>query len=194
MKSIDFLIVGCGRIAERHAEHISKYGHLIAVCDVIPEKAKDLSSRYECAYYSRIETMLKCHPNSDVVSICTPNGLHAHHTILALEAGKHVVCEKPMAINSADCDKMIAVARDAKKCLFIVKQNRFNPPIVALKRAIIEGRLGRIVNVQLNCFWNRNNDYYLSSDWKGKLLMDGGTLFTQFSHFIDGHNRFRYFS
>ena len=80
---------------------------------------------------------------------------------------------------------MIKAAKNSKKNLFIVKQNRFNPPIIALKRVIEEGRLGRIINVQLNCFWNRTNDYYLTSDWKGKVLYDGGTLYTQFSHFID---------
>jgi len=185
MRTIDFAIVGCGRIAQRHAEHISKCGRLAAVCDVIPERARDLAQAHACASYERLEDMLKEQPSADVVSVCTPNGLHANHTIMALEAGKHVICEKPMAIKIEDCDRMIAAAQKSRTNLFIVKQNRYNPPIIALKKIIDEGRLGRIVNVQLNCFWNRNNDYYLSSDWKGKLLADGGTLYTQFSHFID---------
>ena len=185
MSKVNFAIVGCGRIAQRHAEHISNLGRLAAVCDVIPTRAIELAKTYGCSHYERCEDLLERHPEVDVVSICTPNALHAHHTILALKAGKHVLCEKPMATNSADCDLMIAAAQKSSKNLFIVKQNRYNPPVAALKEVISEGRLGRIVNVQLNCFWNRNNDYYLSSDWKGRLLMDGGTLYTQFSHFID---------
>ena len=185
MRTVSFAIIGCGRIAQRHAEHIAKYGRLAAVCDIIEERALDLAKKYSCAAYRQIEDLLLQRPDVDVVSICTPNGLHAHQSILSLQAGKHVVCEKPMSLTSVDCRRMIAAAQIAQKNLFIVKQNRFNPPIVALKKAIDEGWLGDIVNVQLNCFWNRNIDYYQSSDWKGKLALDGGTLFTQFSHFID---------
>jgi predicted dehydrogenase len=90
-----------------------------------------------------------------------------------------------MAINVHDCGRMISEAERNNRRLFIVKQNRFNPPIEAAKKCIEEGRLGRIYSVQLSCFWNRNNNYYLKSDWKGKAAMDGGTLYTQFSHFID---------
>lgn len=185
MRTINFAIVGCGRIAQRHAEHIANYGRLVAVCDVVPARAMDLAKKYSCADFARIEDLLRTQGNVDIVSVCTPNALHAPHSILALQAGKHVVCEKPMALTSADCQDMIRAAREARRTLFIVKQNRFNPPIVALKKAVDDGWLGNIVNVQLNCFWNRTNEYYLTSDWKGKLALDGGTLFTQFSHFID---------
>ncbi len=120
----------------------------------------------------------------DVISICSPNGLHASHSILALKAGSHVLCEKPMAISVYDCGEMIKAAENANRRLFIVKQNRFNPPVKAVKQIVDEGRLGKILSVQLNCFWNRNADYYHNS-WKGTKELDGGTLFTQFSHFID---------
>ena len=90
-----------------------------------------------------------------------------------------------MALTSADCRAMIQAAQKAHRKLFIVKQNRFNPPIAALRKAVVDGWLGDLVNVQLNCFWNRTKEYYLTSDWKGKLALDGGTLFTQFSHFLD---------
>jgi predicted dehydrogenase len=103
---------------------------------------------------------------------------------MALNKGFHVLCEKPLAISSLDCMKMMAAANDSGKQLFAIKQNRFNPPIVALKKAIDNGKLGKIFSVQLNCFWNRKPDYYMDS-WKGTADMDGGTLFTQFSHFID---------
>lgn len=185
MKTINFAIVGCGRIAQRHAEHIANFGKLVAVCDVIPSRARDLGNIYSCAAFERIEDLLTSSGDIDVVSVCTPNALHAQHSIQALEAGTHVVCEKPMALTSADCRAMISAASKAQKKLFIVKQNRFNPPIAALRKAVDEGWLGRIVNVQLNCFWNRTKEYYATSDWKGKLVLDGGTLFTQFSHFLD---------
>jgi UDP-N-acetyl-2-amino-2-deoxyglucuronate dehydrogenase len=185
MKTFNFAIIGCGRIAQRHAEHIANYGRLVAVCDIIEERALGLARMYSCAAFGNVERMLTDQPEVDVVSVCTPNWLHARHSILSLNAGKHVVCEKPMALSSSDCLDMMGAARKAERYLFIVKQNRFNPPIVALKRALDEGWLGRIVNVQLNCFWNRKDDYYLTSDWKGKLALDGGTLFTQFSHFVD---------
>lgn len=128
--------------------------------------------------------MLKKQPDTDVFVICTPNGLHAAHTIAALNAGFHVLCEKPMAIASADCRKMIEAAEKNNRHLFIVKQNRFNPPVVAVKQAIDEGRLGKIYSIQLNCYWNRDEAYYQNS-WKGTTDLDGGALFTQFSHFID---------
>lgn len=124
------------------------------------------------------------HPETDVVVVCTPNGLHAEHSIAALDAGFHVLCEKPMAIKTEDCARMIEAADRMKKSLFIVKQNRFNPPVVAVKKALEEKRLGKIYSIQLNCFWNRGADYYADS-WKGTKDLDGGTLFTQFSHFID---------
>lgn len=180
-----FAIVGCGRIAQRHAEHIANYGKLVGVCDIIEERAQALGDRYSCPVYSRLDHMLESSSDIDVVSVCTPNAFHAHHSIEALRAGKHVICEKPMALRTVDCVRMIETAHESGRILFIVKQNRYNPPIVALRKAISDGWLGDIVNVQLNCFWNRNKEYYLSSDWKGKLDLDGGTLFTQFSHFID---------
>ncbi len=177
-------IVGCGRIAQRHAEHINNKAVLVAVCDIDEEKAKTLGATYGAAIYFSIDEMLAAESNIDVVAICSPNGLHATHSILALQAGCHVLCEKPMAIDVHDCGQMIQAAEKANKRLFAIKQNRFNPPVAAVKNAIDEGRLGRIYSVQLNCFWNRNEDYYNNS-WKGTKELDGGTLFTQFSHFID---------
>jgi len=184
-KIIRFSIVGCGRIAQRHAEHIANIGKLDAVCDINKSKADELALKYGVKAYYNIEDMLSHLSETDVVSICTPNGLHAEHTIKSLKAGFHVLCEKPMAINVHDCGMMIQEAERANKRLFIVKQNRFNPPIHALKELIQSEKLGKIFSVQLNCFWNRNEAYYKDSDWKGTKKLDGGTLYTQFSHFID---------
>jgi len=185
MNKLKFAIIGFGRIGQRHAEHIKRLAVLSAVCDIKEHLAPNVFSKYGCNFYNAIDEMLLKEKDLDVVSICTPNGLHAEHTIKSLRAGKHVLCEKPMATKTDDCKLMIDEAEKAQKELFIVKQNRFNPPIIEVKKIIDERRLGRILNIQLNCFWNRNDDYYLNSDWKGKKHLDGGILFTQFSHFID---------
>ena len=185
MKStIKFGLIGCGRIAQRHAEHINNNGILTAVCDIVIEKAEALAKQYGARAYSDINNFLAGKDEIDVVAICSPNGLHAAHTIKSLNAGYHVLCEKPMAIKVNDCDEMIKAAEKANKRLFAVKQNRFNPPVAVVKQVIDDGRLGKILSIQLNCFWNRNEDYYKNS-WKGTKDMDGGTLYTQFSHFID---------
>jgi len=181
---IKFAIIGCGRIAQRHAKHADHFGDLTAVCDIEFSKATELGEQYNATPYATIAELLGSDNKVDVIAICTPNGLHAEHTIRSLKEGYHVLCEKPMAINVNDCTDMIIAADKSNRRLFIVKQNRFNPPIAALKKVIDEGRLGQLLSVQLNCFWNRNDEYYNNS-WKGTRDLDGGTLFTQFSHFID---------
>jgi UDP-N-acetyl-2-amino-2-deoxyglucuronate dehydrogenase len=184
MNKTKFAIIGCGRIAQRHAEHIYNLGELVAVCDIVNEKAIALSSKYNANSYTNIDDLLAAEKTVDVIAICSPNGLHATHTIAALNAGYHVLCEKPMAISVYDCGEMIKAAEKANKRLFAIKQNRFNPPVAAVKEAIDKGILGKIHSIQLNCFWNRNPDYYANS-WKGTKDLDGGTLYTQFSHFVD---------
>jgi predicted dehydrogenase len=181
---IRFGIIGCGRIAQRHAEHISKKGKLVAVCDVEKEKADKMANTYQAKAFYSVNDMLKSGEEIDVISICSPNGLHAQHAIDALNAGFHVLCEKPMALSAYDCGEMIKAGERTNKRLFAIKQNRFNPPVEAVKKAMDEGKLGKIYSIQLSCFWNRNPDYYHNS-WKGTLKLDGGTLYTQFSHFID---------
>lgn len=181
---IKFAIIGCGRIAQRHAEHIHKRGVLVAVCDTVHEKADKLALEYGAKPYYSINDMLAAEKEIDVVSVCSPNGLHAAHAMEALKAGCHVLCEKPMSLTSSESGEMIKLAEQVNKRLFAIKQNRFNPPVAAVKKIIDEGRLGKIYSVQLTCFWNRNADYYHNS-WKGTKELDGGTLYTQFSHFVD---------
>lgn len=183
-RTINFAIIGCGRIAQRHAEHISNVGKLAAVCDIVKEKADTLAEKYNVRSYTDVDELIKNERDVQVISICSPNGLHAQHTIQSLRAGFHVLCEKPMAINVHDCGEMIKEAEKANRRLFAIKQNRFNPPVAAVKDAIEKGILGKIYSIQLSCFWNRNPDYYENS-WKGTKDLDGGTLYTQFSHFID---------
>lgn len=179
-----FAIIGCGRIAQRHAEQINRFGQLVAVCDIISGKADALAEKYNAKVYYTTASLLLVRQAIDVVVVCTPNGLHSILSIDALNAGFHVLCEKPMAISTADCRRMIAASEKNKKQLFIVKQNRFNPPVQAVKELLQQNKFGKIYSVQLNCYWNRNDDYYKDS-WKGTKELDGGTLFTQFSHFID---------
>jgi predicted dehydrogenase len=184
MSPIRFAIIGCGRIARRHAEQIKNKGKLEAVCDIVEEKANELAFEYNAKAYYSIDDLLLNEKQTDVIIVCTPNFLHAEHTIQSLIAGCHVLCEKPMAIHENDARKMIDVSENTGRKLFIVKQNRYNPPVTAVKTALDEKRLGKIYSISLNCFWNRNASYYQNS-WKGKLQSDGGTLYTQFSHFID---------
>ena len=184
MEKLKFAIIGCGRIAQRHAEHINRLGVLVAVCDIDPAKADTLAHQYKANAYYSIKDLLAKEKSIDVVAVCTPNGLHATHSIQALNAGFNVLVEKPMAITVKDCEEMIAAAKANNKLLFPIKQNRFNPPVAAVKEAIDKGILGKIYSVQLSCFWNRDAAYYNNS-WKGTIDLDGGTLFTQFSHFID---------
>jgi UDP-N-acetyl-2-amino-2-deoxyglucuronate dehydrogenase len=180
---LSFAIIGCGNIGKRHAAYVQEAGKLIAVCDIDKEKASETGKKYNTSIFFTIEELLQG-TKPDVVVICTPNGLHAQHSIASLRAGCHVLCEKPMAISSKECLDMIDAAEKAGRKLFIVKQNRFNPPVVAIKKILDEKRLGEIFSLQLNCFWNRDAAYYKNS-WKGTLALDGGILFTQFSHFID---------
>jgi len=186
VKKIKFGIIGYGNIGKRHAEHIQNQAELVSVCDINPVALNELSKKYPAAKtYKSVDEMLLSDKESEVISVCTPNGLHAEHTILSLRNGKNVICEKPMALNVRDCEKMIDESIKANKNLFVVKQNRYNPPVQRVKELLDKNILGKIFSAQVNCFWNRNNRYYAESNWKGSLNLDGGILFTQFSHFVD---------
>ncbi|MCX8020413.1 MAG: Gfo/Idh/MocA family oxidoreductase [Chitinophagaceae bacterium] len=182
-KQLKFAIVGCGAVASRHAREASIHGKLIAVNDIVPEKADALARQYNANAYYTIEELLSSSPLPDVVAVCTPNALHPLHSIKALQAGCHVICEKPMSITSNDAKQMIEAAHKSGKKLFVVKSARFNPSVLFLRDLLEKNSLGKIYSFQLNCFWNRPPEYYLGT-WRGTQL-DGGTLFTQFSHYID---------
>lgn len=182
---LKFGIVGCGHVAKRHSEQIASLGKLVAVCDIDEKKAANFSQAYNAKVYTDFISFIKNEPSIDVIVICTPNFLHAEQTIESLRNNHHVVCEKPMALKVFDCERMITEAKLSGKKLFVVKQNRYNPPVEATKKLLEEKRLGKIYSVHLNCIWNRDEDYYKHSSWKGKKNLDGGILYTQFSHFID---------
>lgn len=179
----NFALIGCGRIATRHAENIVRVGCLLAVCDIIAEKAHTFSNVYDARAYTDLDTLLQQETEVDVVSICTPNGFHAEHSIKALRSGKHVLCEKPMCLTTAAAWQMIDAEKFSGKKLFVVKSARFNPYLQQLKKLLDDRTLGNVYSFQLSCFWNRPPEYYM--DWRGKLFPDGGTLYTQFSHYID---------
>lgn len=143
-----------------------------------------MAALYHSKAYYHIDEMLHSEKELDVAVICTPNGLHAAHTITCLEHGMHVLCEKPMAITVKDAHDMLRTALANNKKLFVVKQNRYNPPVAELKKIIRQNTLGDIYSFQINCFWNLPKAYYRHS-WRGTKALDGGILFTQFSHFID---------
>lgn len=185
MEKIRFAIIGCGAIATRHAIHIQHFGELVAVCDLVEERALALADQYQVPYYLTIEELISRETTIDVVVICTPNGLHAAQSVLALRQGYHVLVEKPMALAAADCETMLQAAIASGKQLFTVMQNRFNPPVQAVKKLLDAGSFGRLYSVQATCFWNRDQSYYQPSSWHGNKALDGGVLFTQFSHFID---------
>lgn len=184
MNKTRIAIVGYGNIGRRHAAHILQHPdtELVAVCDIKEAAAADAPEGV--AFYTSLDELL-ANTQADVLCVCTPNYLHEPHAIAGLQAGLHTVVEKPMAISVASCDMMIAAADKAGKTIFAVKQNRYNPPVQAVKELINNGALGKIFMIQVNCFWNRGEAYYAESDWRGKKDKDGGCLFTQFSHFVD---------
>ncbi|WP_016778741.1 Gfo/Idh/MocA family protein [Anaerophaga thermohalophila] len=183
---VKFAIVGMGHIGKRHAKMIEDNpdAELIAVCDVRPPEETGWNNA-GVPYFSDFTEMLNGMDGCDVVNICTPNGLHASQATAALERKKHVVIEKPMALSRADGEKIIFKALQVSRHVFVVMQNRYSPPSAWLKEVIEKNIAGKIYFVQLNCFWNRDDRYYLNNGWHGTAEMDGGTLFTQFSHFID---------
>lgn len=182
-----FGLIGYGKIGERHVEHIIAHpeAELHSIFDIKADRLNLFRNKYKgIQTYDSLKGILG-DPAIDIITICTPNSTHADIAIAAMKAGKHVLVEKPMAISKVDCEGMIHIALKTGKSLFVVKQNRFNPPVQAVKMLVDEKKLGKILSVAVNCYWNRNEWYYKSSDWKGKKAFDGGTLFTQFSHFID---------
>jgi predicted dehydrogenase len=186
MGKIQFAVAGCGHIGKRHAEMIlrDEGAGLAALCDIRPRRELGIED-YEAPFFTDFDDMLAASLPTDVVNICTPNGLHAPMAIRALEAGYHVVIEKPMALTCADAEQIVYTALKHRRQAFCVMQNRYSPPSVWIKEMITSGRLGDIYMVQLNCYWNRDERYYKPGGWHGDALLDGGTLFTQFSHFID---------
>lgn len=178
-----------GHIGKRHATMIQQNPdtELVAVADIDGSLKETIQDTFQVPFFHSIEALLSQY-NAEaiqVINICTPNNLHAPQSALAIDHGCHVVCEKPMALNKEDAEELIFKALQRQRLLFCVMQNRYSPPSAWLKELVESGHLGKIYMVQINCYWNRDERYYKKEGWKGKLATDGGTLFTQFSHFID---------
>lgn len=187
MSKIKFAVVGFGHIGKRHATMIT--GHpeceLVAIVDIDESKRQEAIDQFGVPFFESIEAFLDSDVSADVVNICTPNGVHAKLSLQSLEKRYHVVCEKPMGLSKADCEKVIHTSLRMSRHVFVVMQNRYSPPSQWLKEMVESGRLGEIYMVKINCFWNRDDRYYKKGSWKGTLELDGGPLYTQFSHYID---------
>ncbi len=186
MKKVKFGVIGLGHIGKRHAEMIQRNPscELIAISDILPKQDLGLES-FNVPFYNNYQNLLKSHPEIQVVCICTPNGSHSNIALDGLEFDKHLVIEKPIGLTKSKCEKVIFKALKKHKQIFAVMQNRYSPPSQWLKELIETNQLGEIFIVQVNCYWNRDDRYYKEGGWKGTQENDGGTLFTQFSHFID---------
>ncbi|MEQ8907566.1 MAG: Gfo/Idh/MocA family oxidoreductase [Vicingaceae bacterium] len=190
MTKLKFAIIGSGRIGRRHASMVklNKEAELVAMVDIDESLESELKEEFEVPFYTNTEELYKKHSELQVVNVCTPNYLHAPQAIEALENNCHVVVEKPLALSKLDAEKVIHTSLQSNRRVFCVMQNRYSPPARWLKEVVGSNLLGEIYMVNINCFWNRDDEYYKGGDknyWKGKLAQDGGTLFTQFSHFID---------
>lgn len=188
-QKIGFAVVGCGHIGKRHAEMILRNAdsRLVAFVDVKDRTSLGLDGYGDIGFFNSLDALLtdSVLDQIDVINIATPNGFHASQALKVLEARKHLVLEKPMALSKADAEKVIFKALHVHKHVFAVMQNRYSPPSAWLKELLESGRLGKIFLVQINCYWNRDDRYYKKGNWHGDKALDGGTLFTQFSHFID---------
>ncbi|MCU0428424.1 MAG: Gfo/Idh/MocA family oxidoreductase [Cytophagaceae bacterium] len=186
-KKIKFAVIGCGHIGKRHASMVKQNpdSELVALADIRPKEELGLESFGEVAFFNSAEALLASSLDIDVVNVCSPNGYHVEHSLKALDSKRHVVCEKPMGLTKASCEELIYKALQVSRQVFCVMQNRYSPPSEWLKSIVSSGKLGKIYLVQINCYWNRDHRYYKPGNWHGNKQLDGGTLFTQFSHFID---------
>ena len=186
-EKVKFAVVGCGHIGKRHATMITRNeeAELVGLVDTAVKSSLALDDFEEVPFFNHIDDLIKSDLTYDVVCICTPNGLHSEQAKIILEDGHHVVCEKPMGLSKDNCESVIYMALQNSKQVFCVMQNRYSPPSEWIKSVVEDKLLGDIYMVQLNCYWNRDERYYKKGGWKGTADLDGGTLYTQFSHFID---------
>jgi len=183
-----FGLVGCGRIAKRHSEllGLNEIGKakLVAVCDIDEKKSQKIGSQFKVPFYIDMHEMMT-KESIDVVSVLTESGYHAKHVINLAKYGKHIIVEKPMALSIEDADKMIEACDENGCKLFVVKQNRFNVPVVKLKQALNKKRFGKLVLGTIRVRWSRDQNYYNQDWWRGRWDMDGGVLTNQASHHVD---------
>ena len=180
-------LIGCGRISKNHFEAIAAQpdAQCIACCDIIEDRAEQAAQKHNIPTWTTNYEQMLSDPNIDLISICTPSGLHPEHGIQAAQAGKHVLTEKPMACRLAEADELIKTCDEAGVKLFVVLQNRLNPSIQLVRRAFEEGRFGQIYMITSNVFWTRPQEYYDMAPWRGTWELDGGAFMNQASHYVD---------
>jgi UDP-N-acetyl-2-amino-2-deoxyglucuronate dehydrogenase len=186
-RPIRFALVGCGRISANHVQALKQHvgrAELVAVCDIRPEALAAAVAQTGAAGFDSLTDLLS-RSNADVVVLATPSGLHPLQAMQAARAGRHVLTEKPMATKWDEGMEMVRVCRDAGVKLFVVKQNRLNATLQALKQAVEQGRFGRVHMVNVNVFWTRPQSYYDDAPWRGRWDMDGGAFLNQASHYVD---------
>ncbi|RPD48455.1 gfo/Idh/MocA family oxidoreductase [Hymenobacter sediminis] len=188
LPAVRFAVCGVGHIGRRHAALVARHpgAQLVALIDKRPELATELAAEFPgVPFFASLAEYLDADPQADVLTIATPNDQHAPQAIAGLRHGLHVVVEKPIALRTVDAQAIVDTAQQMGKLAFGVMQNRYSPPASWLKQLCEAGTLGQVYLVQLNCFWNRDARYYRPGGWRGTQAQDGGTLFTQFSHFVD---------
>jgi UDP-N-acetyl-2-amino-2-deoxyglucuronate dehydrogenase len=180
------VLVGCGRISERHFDAIVNRPELrlVAVADEVPDRARTAGDRFGIPAFTSYAAML-AETGADVAVICTPSGLHPRHGVMAAERGLHVIVEKPMATRLEEADALVRACDQRGVHLFVVKQNRLNPGIQLLKRALDRGRFGRVFLANTTVRWSRPQSYYDAAPWRGTWEFDGGALMNQASHYVD---------
>lgn len=184
---IRFAVLGCGHIGTRHADMVMSNGQceLVAIIDINQQLKEKIEKEYKVPFFNSLQAFLASGIDADVVNIATPNALHAAQSVDCINAGFHVVVEKPMALTTTDCNTILECASANDKQVFCVMQNRYSAPIQWLKKMVTDSMLGSIYMVDVHCYWNRDKRYYTGKTWHGTDELDGGTLFTQFSHYID---------
>jgi predicted dehydrogenase len=182
-----FAILGFGNIGQRHARilHHMPEAELVAIIEPDKPTQKAAGELQGYRLFDTLEDFLDQGPEADVVNVCTPNGWHYTHASQVLSAGMHVLVEKPLTLTAEACYQLAEQARAKGLGLFGVLQNRYSPPAQWLKTVIKENRLGQVFMVSVNCYWNRGAQYYEQRNWRGTAALDGGPLYTQFSHFVD---------
>ncbi|WP_258049028.1 Gfo/Idh/MocA family protein [Hymenobacter sp. NBH84] len=188
LAAVRFAVCGVGHIGRRHAALVARQtgAQLVALIDIDPALSASIAAEFpDVPFFASLDAYLAVGPAADVLTIATPNHLHAPQALAGLQHGLHVVVEKPLALHAVDAQAVVDAATRVGRLAFGVMQNRYSPPARWLKQIYEEGRLGQIYLVQINCFWNRDARYYQPSSWRGTQAQDGGTLFTQFSHFVD---------
>jgi UDP-N-acetyl-2-amino-2-deoxyglucuronate dehydrogenase len=188
LKPVRFAVIGYGNIGSRHVAFLKDMegAKLVRVCDIINARADEGAkiTGGGCTPAYSFDEVLE-DDDVEVVNLCTPSGLHASQAVQAMESGKNVLSEKPMALSLGEADRIIECEERTGMRYMLVKQNRYNPPVAILKDLIEGGRLGRIYMVSSTVLWNRNENYFREGTWRGTLDLDGGSLFTQCSHFVD---------